>query len=78
MKRILLILIVFCLAPAVECAAQTSVNDLMAVRAGHLFDSKSGKMLDNQVILIRGDKITEVGSAETVQIPPGAQVIDLS
>jgi len=43
-----------------------------------LFDSKSGQMLTNQVVLINGEKITEVGAADRVQIPSGAQVIDLS
>ena len=51
---------------------------VVAVRAGHLFDSKSGKMLTNQVVLVEGEKITEVGAADSVQIPSGAQVIDLS
>jgi imidazolonepropionase-like amidohydrolase len=35
-------------------------------------------MLNNQVVLISGEKITEVGAADRVQIPAGAQVIDLS
>jgi imidazolonepropionase-like amidohydrolase len=51
---------------------------VVAVRAGHLFDSKSGQMLTNQVVLINGEKITEVGPADRVQVPSGAQVIDLS
>jgi imidazolonepropionase-like amidohydrolase len=51
---------------------------VIAVRAGHLFDSKSGQMLTNQVVLINGEKISEVGAADRVQIPSGAQVIDLS
>src|SRR5436309_2286587 len=50
----------------------------VAVRAGRLFDSKAGTMLTNQVILIKGDRITDVGPAGRVQIPPGARVIDLS
>src|SRR5258708_40163886 len=50
----------------------------VAIRAGRLFDSKSGAMLKDQVILIKGDRITAVGTADRVQIPPGAQVIDLS
>ena len=49
-----------------------------AVRAGHLFDSKSGQMLTNQVVLISGERITDVGAADRIQIPSGAQVIDLS
>src|SRR3984893_12977519 len=51
---------------------------VVAVRAGHLFDSKSGQMLTNQMVLIAGEKITEVGAVDRVQIPSGAQVIDLS
>lgn len=58
--------------------AQTSPSSSMAIRAGRLFDSKSGKMLDNQVVLITEDKIAAVGSADSVQIPAGTQVIDLS
>jgi len=50
----------------------------VAVRAGRLFDPKSGTNLMNQVIVIKGDRITEVGPADHVQIPQGAQVIDLS
>src|SRR6185312_395605 len=46
--------------------------------AGHLFDSKSGTMLANQVVLIDGERITEVGTAARVQIPTGVQAIDLS
>ena len=51
---------------------------VVAVRAGHLFDSKSGQMMTNQIVLVEGDKITEVGAADRVQIPTGAQLIDLS
>jgi imidazolonepropionase-like amidohydrolase len=51
---------------------------LIAIRAGRLFDSKSGNVSENQVILIEEEKITAVGPSDRVQIPPGAQVIDLS
>jgi imidazolonepropionase-like amidohydrolase len=51
---------------------------VVAVRAGHLFNSKSGTMLTNQVVLVEGEKIADVGPADRVQIPSGAQVIDLS
>jgi imidazolonepropionase-like amidohydrolase len=57
---------------------QAQTAGVTAIRAGRLFDSKSGKVLDNQIILVDGEKIVEVGSPEHVQIPPGAQVIDLS
>lgn len=50
----------------------------VAVRAGKMFDPKSGMNLMNQVILIHGDRITDVGPAAQIQIPAGATVIDLS
>jgi imidazolonepropionase-like amidohydrolase len=49
----------------------------MAIRAGRLFDSKSGSLLSNQLVLVRGDRITAVGPAAEVAIPAGARVIDL-
>ena len=60
---------------AVQCppAART-----IAVKAGRLFDSKAGRMLTNQVVLLQGERITEVGPAAQVKIPAGAEVIDLS
>ena len=54
-------------------AAQTT-----AVRAGKLFDPKSGQMLANQVVLVQGERIVDVGPAASVSIPPGAKMIDLS
>ncbi len=51
---------------------------VVAVRAGRLFDTQTGKLLSNQVVLIRGDRIEEVGPAGQVKIPAGAKVIDLS
>src|ERR1700676_714656 len=60
------------------CAALAQTPAVVAIRAGRLFDSKSGKILDNQIVLVDGEKITEVGSAQRVKIPPGAAVIDLS
>jgi imidazolonepropionase-like amidohydrolase len=49
-----------------------------AVRAGRLFDSKTGQMLAKQVVLLSGDRITDVGPEGQVKIPAGAEVIDLS
>ncbi len=51
---------------------------VVAVRAGHLFDPKSGQLLTNQVVVIRGERIAEVGLAGNVAIPSDARVIDLS
>ena len=51
-------------------------SQVVAVKAGRLFDPKSGELLKNQVVLIQGDKITDVGPS--LQIPSNARVIDLS
>ena len=51
-------------------------DQVVAIRAGRLFDSRSGTMLANQVVLIKGDRITDVGAG--LAIPTGASVIDLS
>src|SRR3984893_18077993 len=48
------------------------VPAVTAVRAGHLFDSKTGTMLTNQVVLLLGQRITEVGPESKVKIPAGA------
>ncbi|HLJ23081.1 MAG TPA: amidohydrolase family protein [Candidatus Acidoferrales bacterium] len=58
--------------------SQAAPQALVAVRAGHMFDSKTAQMLNDQVILIQGDRITEAGPADRVKIPEGAKVIDLS
>ena len=59
----------------IKCAPSAQV---IAVRAGRLFDSKSGQMLTKQVVLLQGERITEVGPEAQIKIPAGAQVIDLS
>jgi imidazolonepropionase-like amidohydrolase len=51
-------------------------SPVTAIRAGRLLDPEAGRILTNQVILISGNKITDVGP--NVAIPAGAQVIDLS
>jgi len=63
---------------ATASSAQGQAGSVIAIRAGHLFDSKSGKLLDNQIVLVKDDKIAAAGPAESVQIPSDAQVIDLS
>jgi imidazolonepropionase-like amidohydrolase len=49
----------------------------IGVHAGHLFDG-SDKLAADQVILIKGDRIVKVGPARNVQVPPDAEIIDLT
>jgi imidazolonepropionase-like amidohydrolase len=51
-------------------------EQVTAIKAGHLVDVESGRVLDKQVVLVRGGKIEAIGS--DVKIPAGAKVTDLS
>jgi imidazolonepropionase-like amidohydrolase len=59
---------------ATQCAAPAAK---FAVHAGRLFDSSAGRLLADQVVLIDGERITDVGPAASVKIPSDARVIDL-
>src|SRR5438034_10286698 len=56
----------------------TPPAQVVVVRAGRLFDSKSGQMMTKQVIVLQGERITEVGPEAQIKIPAGAHVIGLS
>ena len=51
---------------------------VIAIRAGRLFDSTTGTLLTDAVVLLAGERIAAVGTPGQVAIPAGAQVIDLS
>lgn len=59
--------------------AQTapSADHWIAVRAGRLFTG-TDKLSTKQIVLIKGDRITEVGPAGQLKIPAGSEIIDLS
>ncbi len=57
---------------------QPPPSEGLAIRAGRLFDPRTGMNLANQVIVIQGDRIADVGPAGSVKIPAGARIIDLS
>jgi len=68
----------FLAAPGLLRSQTAPAGQVTAIRAGRLFDPKSGTNLSNQVVIISGDRITDVGPANRVQVPAGAKVIDLS
>jgi imidazolonepropionase-like amidohydrolase len=47
------------------------------VRAGHLLDVKTGRMLDAQTIVVSGDRITAIAATSATPAQPGDKVIDL-
>jgi imidazolonepropionase-like amidohydrolase len=63
---------------ASQLMMQSPPPEGVAIRARRLFDPKSGTSLLNQTILVKGDRIIDVGPAARVQIPAGARVVDLS
>ena len=73
--RLALAILVLSLA-ATRAGSQTA--QVVAVRAGKMFDSNTGRMLTRQVLIIQGERITDVGPENQIQIPAGARVIDLS
>jgi len=68
----------FLATPGLLRSQTAPAGQVTAIRAGRLFDPKSGTNLSNQVVIISGDRITDVGPANRVQVPAGAKVIDLS
>jgi imidazolonepropionase-like amidohydrolase len=60
-------------ARAQQTAAPEAVT---AIKAGRLIDVENGRVLEKQIILLRGKKITAIGS--DVKIPADAKMVDLS
>jgi len=73
--------ILFC-APLLTAPASAQATSApptpVYVKAGHLFDATSDHVRDNMILVIEGERIKQVGSSAEVQIPAGAQVVDLS
>ncbi len=80
MKRSLLGLIIVCSAIAISIRAQSKPSSVTLIKAGRLIDVRAGRVLENQGILIEGDRIKSVGPLATIQrnAPSTARVVDLS
>lgn len=57
-------------------AAQRAPQPVVLVRAGNLFDSEAGRMVGPRDILIRSERVVEVG--RDLRAPEGATVIDMT
>jgi imidazolonepropionase-like amidohydrolase len=57
---------------------ESETQTVVAVRAGRMFDAKTGTLLANQIIVIKGDRIIAVGPNSDVPIPTAAKILDLS
>ena len=71
MKRLLLTVVFLWLVK--DAGAETPVT---VIKAGHLVDVLAGKVLDNQMVVIQGEVIKEVG--QNLATPADTKVIDLS
>jgi len=73
--------VLLCLALGEVCLlCQTGKNAATVrtlVRAGHLLDVKTGKMLDGQTIVVVGDTIQSIAATAQVQAQAGDVVVDL-
>ncbi len=59
-------------------AGQAVAQDMTYIKAGQLVDVVDGRLRADQTIVIKGDRIERVGSSASIDIPQGANVIDLS
>jgi imidazolonepropionase-like amidohydrolase len=57
-------------------APPPGTQKVTAIRAGHVVDPETGTSAANQIIVVEGERIRDIGA--NVAIPPGAEVIDLS
>lgn len=77
MQKTLSTLLALLLLPA-AFLAQSPPKEIVLIKAGRLIDVRAGRVSTDQAILIEGDRIKQVGPAQSVQTPAGARVIDLS
>ncbi|HEV7474765.1 MAG TPA: amidohydrolase family protein [Pyrinomonadaceae bacterium] len=81
MKRALVLIVVLSLLPT-AALAQTAARapKSILIKAGRLIDVRAGRVLENQGILVEGERIKAVGPLAEIQksTPAAAQVIDLS
>lgn len=64
----------------ISAFAQAKAQPMTLIKAGRLIDTRNGKVLENQGILIEGQRVKSVGALSDVQkqTPANAQIIDLS
>lgn len=61
-----------------QAASYVAVNaDVVALTGVTILDGNAGPALRDQTIVIEGNRITAVGSSADVQVPTGAQVLEL-
>jgi imidazolonepropionase-like amidohydrolase len=81
MKKLLVsILVILALCQSLIMAQTRAANVVVLIHAGRLVDVRAGRVVENQGILIEGERIKSVGTWADVRgrAPSSARVIDLS
>jgi imidazolonepropionase-like amidohydrolase len=73
----ILLAVLLAAPPAAAQSGSAPPQRRVILRAGRLLDVKTGNVLNNQAIVIEGDKIASLGPAASVQPASGAVNIDL-
>src|SRR5215471_2984603 len=76
MKKLIILMLLAVSVHSQERRFLTPPNQVVAIRTARLFDPRSGTLVPNQTILIRGEHIAEVGAS--IQIPREARIVDLT
>src|SRR5215470_16872368 len=56
-------------------AGAYAADELIVLKAARMFDGKSNSLVQNGIVVVKGDKIVDAGI--NLQIPDGARVVDL-
>ena len=75
-KSFVLCLLIFLTLPLAAHSQSAAASAVTAIRAGKLVDVEAGRILTNQIILVKDGRISALG--ENIAIPTGANVIDLT
>ena len=70
--KVCVFLLVGAMAACIPAQAQRTL-----VRAGHVLDVKTGKVADNQTIVVKGDAIVSIAPTSEVAAQQGDTVVDL-
>jgi imidazolonepropionase-like amidohydrolase len=74
MKKSLCVMCFLCLTLLLGWAQAGAADDIIVLRAARMLDVTSGRIVENAVVVVEGDRIQAVQPAE---VPDGAQTIDL-
>jgi imidazolonepropionase-like amidohydrolase len=78
-RLVLALSLAVCASHAVAANPDSSApSPTVYLKAGHLFDATSDNLRDNMVLVIEGDRIARIVPAAQIDLPAGADIIDLS